>query len=281
VICQGATDLYLFQIKKSADNRYHLYSPKFLSGFNPGGYTNQPWFTPGGEILVSVRVSGETQNDIYQLSLKTNKYRRLTRTSANEYSPRIKPDGKHLTVVRQVEGDILDQQLIQISPLERSFIRLIPDTRDVGYYSWLNDYELALFQIEGGVHRLVYHHIPDAKSRRITSAIGRTLLSDGKGSVIYVHKFADDYWYLKMYNPVTATIDILTEILPGAEDFTRTPDGTFFMGREKKLFFFHPDVHTSWQEMADLSMYGVHHITRLAVSPDGRFLALVAEKKNL
>src|SRR5687767_13765536 len=85
-VAQTENDLYLFSLEKSGKGEYHLHSAKFLSTFNKGGYTNQPSFTHMGDLLVSVRKPGETQNEIYQLLLPLKKYRRLTKTSASEYS---------------------------------------------------------------------------------------------------------------------------------------------------------------------------------------------------
>src|SRR6187551_685470 len=110
-LAQDPTDLYLFQLQTTPDHVSHVYQPKFLSGFNPNGYTNQPWFVSNDALLVSVRTKGDTQNDIYMLSTASNKIRQITRTANNEYSPRIQPDGMHLSVVRQVEGDSIDQQV--------------------------------------------------------------------------------------------------------------------------------------------------------------------------
>ena len=70
---QDPTDVYLFQLQISPDHTCHVYQPKFLSGFNRGGYTNQPWFVSNEEILLSVRMRGDTQNDIYLLSLASKK----------------------------------------------------------------------------------------------------------------------------------------------------------------------------------------------------------------
>ena len=76
-IAQDPTDVYLFQLQISPDHICHVYQPKFLSGFNRGGYTNQPWFVSNDEILLSARMRGDTQNDIYLLSLSTKKLSRL------------------------------------------------------------------------------------------------------------------------------------------------------------------------------------------------------------
>jgi hypothetical protein len=276
VFAQEPTDLYQFRLHKSGDHRYHLYGAKWLSGFNKGGYTNQPWFTMNGDVLVSVRKSGEKQNEIYRLNLQTRKIKQITETASNEYSPRMHPDNLHYSVLRQIEGEPIDQQIF-IFPLSGGeYKSVMPEIRDIGYYTWLSERELGMFRIEGETNRLVYQNLIENKTRRITSAIGRTLLTDNNGSIVYVHKFATDYWYIKKYNPVSTLVDIVVETPGLNEDFTIAPDGTYFIGKGSKLFCFHPDHHTQWQEMGDLSMYGINKISRMAINPDGDQLVLVS-----
>lgn len=278
LVAQDPTDLYLFQLHRADDFTYHIYDAKFLSGFNKGGYTNQPWFTPTGDLLVSVRKVGEQQNDIYQLSLTSRKIKRLTQTKANEYSPRIHPDGKQLTVIRQLQGDSINQQVFQSSLQGGGYRSLTPQIKDIGYYTWTGKDQLALFRIDGEENHLVSLNLTDSRSRRITSSIGRTLMSDGAGAIVYVHKFSDDYWYLKKYNPASLVIDIIMQTPGKSEDFAIAPDGTYFIGVGSKLYCFHPAHHTSWQEVGDVSVHGIAQISRLAVSPDGKKLALVSTK---
>jgi hypothetical protein len=49
------------------------------------------------------------------------------------------------------------------------------------------------------------------------------------------------------------------------------------MGRGAKLFAWDPALGEEWLEVADLSAAGIGEITRLAVSPQGDRIALVAE----
>jgi Tol biopolymer transport system component len=276
VLAQDPTDLYLFQLHKSSDQTYHVYHPMFLSGFNPNGYTNQPWFTREGNLLVSVRKAGEQQNDIYQLSPITKKLRRITETSTNEYSPRIHPDGQRLTVLRQIEGDPIDQQVFQAPLNGGRYSSLTPEMKNIGYYTWLGKDELALYSIDGENNSLEYLNLEDQRTRRITSSVGRTLWTDPNGAVVYVHKFASDYWYLKKYNPVLASIDIIAETPGLSEDFALAPDGTYFMGVGSKLYALQPSIQKTWQEVGDLSFLGITQITRMAISPDGKQLVLVS-----
>ncbi len=274
---QSPSQLYLFNLQQSTDATWHVYAPQYLSAFNPGGYTNQPSFTPSGDILVSVRKASDAQTDIWKLSHGTGRLRRITRTKANEYSPRITPDEQAYSVLRQVPGDSMDQQVFQFGIRGSGYTCLTPKLKNIGYYAWLDDDTLALFQLEGDQNRLTVYSVRDQRWKRITSAVGRTLWSDGKGSLWYVHKFNDAYWYIKRYNQASAVVDVIVETPGKTEDFAVAPDGTFFMGLESKLYYYHPEKSTGWQECADLSVYGISRITRLAIQPDGKKLALVAE----
>jgi len=278
-MAQGETQLYLFSLVKSQDNHYHVHSPKYLSGLNAGGYTNQPFFTPSGEIIVSVRKAGETQNDIWLLSPSTKKYRRLTNTKANEYSPQLEPSALNYSVVRQVEGEPIDQQVFEFPIRGGRYESLTGDIKDIGYYTWMKPDELGLYRIEGPSNRLVNYSLKDRISKPITSSVGRTLKSDGLGSVYYVHKFSDTYWYIKKYNEHSTVIDVIAETPSKSEDFVIAPDGTFFMGKGQKLVYLSPTDRTKWEECSDLSIYGIKHITRMAISTDGKQLAIVATKE--
>jgi hypothetical protein len=276
---QGVTQLYLFNLTKTADGQYHVYGPKLLSGFNPGGYTNQPFFTPYGDILVSVRKAGETQNDVWLLSPSSKKYRQLTKTQSNEYSPQLQTGNLYYSVVRQVEGESIDQQVFQF-PVSGGFYESVtPDIKDIGYYAWMKAGELALYRIEKESNRLVSYMPVGHKSKPITSSVGRTLISDGKGAIYYVHKFSDTYWYLKKYSEVSTVIEVIAETPSKSEDFAIAQDGTFFMGKGQHLVYLSPADKNNWKECADLSVYGILHITRMSISPDGKQLALVATKE--
>ena len=277
---QNDSDVYLFSLDKTGKGEYQLHSPKFLSDFNSGGYSNQPSFTPKGDLLLSVRKPDEDQNDIWLFSLDSRKYRRLTKTSATEYSPQIHPDEEHLTVLRKINGDPLDQQVCNIHLRTGEMECFTGDMRDVGYYTWIGPKALGLFRIDGNAHRLSYYDVDENKSRRITTSIGRTLMSSKSNLLIYIHKFTADYWYIKKYNPSNSSIEIVTQTVAKNEDFTMAPDGTYFMGKDHNLYSFHPDRGKEWKQVADLSVYGIKYITRLAISPDSKKLVLVATKEK-
>ena len=272
--------MYLFSLERTSKGDYHLHSPKYLNSFNPVGYNNQPAFTHTGDLLVSVRKPGDPQNDIWQLSLSTKKFRRLTKTQALEYSPQIHPDEEHLSVLRKIGDEPLHQQVCKINLKTGQLEVVTPDLKDVGSYTWISPNALGLFRIEGTTNRLSYYEADQNKSRRITTAVGRSLASDKDGWLIYVHKFTDEYWYIKKYNPSTSAIEIITRTPGKTEDFAIASDGTIFMGYDQHLFSFHPDRGKEWKHVGDLSIFGIKFISRLAISPDNKKLVVVASKEK-
>ena len=268
--------VYLFSLERTGKGEFHLHSPKYLSSFNSGGYTNQPSFTHRGDVLLSVRGKNDVQNDIYQLNLSNRKYKRLTRTAAFEYSPVIHPDEEHLSVIRKSDGKELDQQVCNIHLKTGQMECVTTDIHDVGYFTWLGMDALGLFRIEEAGSRLSYYDVKENKSRRITTSIGRTLASDKSGGLIYVHKFTNEYWYIKRYDPKTSEIKIIVQTPAQSEDFVLAADGTFFMGKDQVLYTFLPDNQKEWTKVGDLSVYGIKYISRLAISPDMKKLVVVS-----
>jgi hypothetical protein len=228
--------------------------------------------------LVSVRRSDEKQNDIWLLSPSSKKCRQLTNTAANEYSPQLEPSGEFYSVVRQIEGEPIDQQVYQFPTQGGSYSSLTPNARDVGYYAWLRPDELALYRLEGESNRLMADDLTSQKMKKITNAIGRTLVADGNRGLYYIHKFSDTYWYIKKYDETSTVIEVIAETPSKSEDFALAPDGTFFIGQGQKLMYLSNADQNTWKECGDLSIYGIQHISRLAVSHDGKQLALVSTK---
>lgn len=274
---QSGNDLYLFSLHQTSDGHNHIYGPRFLSGFNKGGFTYQPSFTPEGDILVSVRRAGENQNDIWQLSPEEKKIKRLTNTKSSEFFPRLTGHGLLLSFIKKEPQELADQQVYRIELRSQKVLSMTKDFHDVGNYVWLSDHELGLYRMDNS---LTYLETNENKSKRITTAVGKSISTDKSGRLLYVHKFDQDYYYLKKYFPTSSLVDVIA-VTPGkAEDFTFAPDGTIFMSKDHMLYSMNPALQTTWSEVADLSLYDIKFITGLCISDDGHQLALVATKEK-
>jgi len=94
--------------------------------------------------------------------------------------------------------------------------------------------------------------------------------------ISFVRKVSEDEWWIERLNPRTGDTERLTRTVQGAEDYAWTPEGEIFMGKGSVLHRW--TVNTGWTEFHDLAGVGIESVTRLAVSPDGRMIAIVADR---
>lgn len=269
------TDLYLFQLTEQPAGSIHVHSPEYLSGFNKGGYTNQPCFVTDRELYISVRKKEDNQNDLYAIQIDNRTIRRVTDTPDSEFSPTLFPDRARIGCVRQTTKGPNRQNLV-VFPVDQSENGriLLPDVENIGYFCPMDAGIIALFLVEDQ-SRLAFSDPTTGNTEPRLSNIGRCLRLDPDGNLVYVHKYTDAYWYLKSYDPIQKRSGIITETLPGEEDFCLDKRGRIFMGKGSKLFM-HPGTEDGdWNEISDLSVYGVGNITRLALNGNNQ-LALIS-----
>ncbi len=264
-----ATDIFMFNFVEY-DSELNLKQPTCLSGFNEGGYNNQPYFISPGELYISTNHEGNLQTDIVALDYDLGNYMFITKTdSISEFSPTLMPDRLHFSVIRQ-EGT--DQWLWQY-PLDKSNGgNPLLNLNDVGYHCWLNQDEVALFRVTDPITLSV----ANVKTGKITDKlndIGRCFQLDDEDNLIFVHKITSDFWYLKKLNPITNKISIISEI--DVEDFVLLPSGSFLKGKGSKLYKL-GIKDSNWTEVADLNEYGILNINRMAVSRNK--LVLISNK---
>ena len=245
---------------------------KAINISNNPGYDNQPFFLPDSSGLLFSSNRDGRQTDIYRYDIATKSVTQVTQTPDNEYSPTITPDGRTFTTVRGAE-----QRLWRFN-LDGSDAGLAWAHRGlIGYHAWLSPFRIAAFILgsRGAPNTLELMDLRTGASDIVDSNIGRSLhVRPGRGTLSYVHKESDP-WTIKELDPATRKTTILTPSIDGSEDLTWTPAGTIVMGAKSKLYIWRPR-EDRWIEVADLRKSGVTEITRLAVSPDGKWIAVVS-----
>jgi dipeptidyl aminopeptidase/acylaminoacyl peptidase len=241
------------------------------------GYNNQPFFFPDGQSLFYTSIRADKQADIYRYEIKSGKTARFTETTESEYSPTVTPDAKFISVVR-VEAD--GTQRLWKFPLGGGKPSLILEKiKPVGYQAWIDQNTLALF-ILGAAGKPSTLQIVDVRTEKaevIAENIGRPLrLIPNQNKLSFVHKISADEWIVKSFDLQTRQITALIKTLPRSEDYAWTPSGILLMAKDAKLFAWNPAKDTGWHEVADFSPAGLKSITRLAVSPKGNRIAIVA-----
>lgn len=240
------------------------------------GYDNQPSFTPDGKSLLFTSIRDDGQADIYRYDLQQQTTTPLTRTPESEYSPTVTPNRAYFSVIR-VEKD-QTQRLWQF-PLAgtREPTLVLEKSKPVGYHCWLTADSLALFVL-GKPNTFQLARVSTGDTVRVETSIGRSLHRvPGKNAVSFVHKRTSTEWEINQLDLKTRKITLLARTLTGSEDFVWTPDGRLLMGRGAVLYQCKPATNPTWTPLADFSAVGISQLTRLAIDPLGKKLALVGQ----
>lgn len=242
---------------------------------NSPGYDNQPHFQPDSRSILLTSNRDGKQTDIYRYDIAGKQLTQLTRTAESEYSPTPTPDGKTFSVIR-VEADTT-QRLWRFD-LDGSNPRLVlENVKPVGYHVWIDGTRLALFILGAGTAPATLQVADTAtgKSEIVETAIGRALhIRPRTGAVSFVHKPANQPWVIKTLNPKTREIATVTPTLEGVEDLAWRPDGSLIMAKGAVLYRWR-EGDAAWTKFADLPAGLVKSVTRLAISPDGQWIAFV------
>ncbi len=240
------------------------------------GYDNQPSFTPDGTGVLYTSIRADGQTDIFRYDLEGKTTSQLTQTPESEYSPTVTPDQRYFSVIR-VEAD--KTQRLWKFPITGSGqpSLVLEQVKPVGYHCWLTADSLALF-ILGSPNSLQLARVSTGDTMRIEGSIGRSLhIVPGKKAVSFVHKRTATEWEIKQLDLQTRQITGIAPTLSGSEDFVWTPGGTLLMCQGTALFQRKPGMAQGWVQLADFGSLGIKQLTRLAIDPSGKTVALVGQ----
>lgn len=271
VLSQGppATDIYVARLR-TLGGRLEVGAPVNFT-MRPG-YDNQPMFLPDAEALLYTVVDG--QADVFRLRLDSARGARVTATPESEYSPTPLPDGSGFSVVR-VEADST-QRLWRFNWDGQTAAVVLPDVKPVGYHAWADAHTVALFVL-GAPPTLQLVDVRTGAAAVVATDVGRGVARvPGRAAISYVQREGDTTWSIMEVDLGTRATRRLVRTLTRVDLFAWTPDGVLLMAQGAKVYQWHPTRAPEWEAIADFSDQGLTNITRLAVSPRGDLLALVA-----
>jgi len=265
-----ATDLWLARIENGMPGQ----PVKISKG---DGYNNQPHFSDDGAIIYYTHElsSNETaaQTDIAAFHTKTSNTTMLNDTPESEYSPTPIP-GREAVSVIQVEVD-QKQRLWAIDVVSGNMELLLPDIEPVGYHAWINDQEVALF-ILGDSFTLQTASLNSKGSKLVADNIGRSIHKHPlSNEVLFVDKNREP-WQIAALDPESTTTRDVMPLFPASEDFTIDTNGSYWTGNGSKLYQRSPG-DTNWKLMADFKVFGINHISRLAIHLESGQITLVSD----
>lgn len=239
-------------------------------------YDNQPHFLPDGSGLWYTAVEAHTgQSDIYRYDLADGRVARVTSSNPeSEYSATPLPDGSGLSVVR-VEADST-QRLWRFDADGSNPSVLLEDVAPVGYHAWIDETTLALFVL-GEPPTLQVADLRTGRARVVARDIGRSLQAiPGTFDVSYVQRHADGTSTIMRLPGDGGEPSPIIDAVAGGDFHAWAPDGTLLMADGPVVYAASEAEERSWTPVADFSDLNIL-VSRLAVSPDGSQIALVAE----
>lgn len=240
------------------------------------GYDNQPSFSHDGRQLYFTRGDAEGYTNIMQAQLDTLDFaiKPVVETPLSEFSAlsHWNPALNTITMV-QVQEDGA-QWLVSYNPDNGNITRR-DENDQVGYHSWF-DKGSVVFTVADPA-RLEYWPAHAEKAQLIAEDADRGMLTagDGKHPPQKVWLSTRDESGTSVHTWDGQRLSFVTKLPDGSQDFARDDQGQLWTGVGSKLYRW-SSQQAQWRMAADLSAYRIRNITRLAIHPASRRLALVA-----
>ena len=248
-------------------------------------YDNQPSFLLDGSAILHTAALDRRQTEIMRLAgpgagsgagagAGSGASERLTQTEeASEFSALQIPGQDAFSAIHEIRGK---QYLWRYDLSGESVGPIFATAEPVGYHAWANEHVVAMF-ILGNPPTLQVGDALSGEIQVVAERPGRSIHRiPGTEEISFVRKVSDDEWWIERLDPAAGASERITLTLPGREDYAWTPEGEILMGDGGRLFAW--SEGSDWTEIADFSDLGVEGITRLAVSPDGSRIAIVANR---
>ena len=264
------SDIYLFTVKR-IKNTIIVKNGENIT--KREGYDNQPFFTPDNKSLLFVSIKEDKQSDIYKYELGSKKIKQITKTPVSEYSPIITLDGKFISTV-VVESDST-QRIYKYDISGKINPILVMDEDSVGYYTWLNKDSILYYKLTSP-HSLYLYDIKNKHAEWIANEPTRSFKPIMNFSFFYCVKEKNEN-KVRFYNMRLKKSEEYVVVKKENEDFSWDKILGLLKSDGTKIMRYNDDIKT-WVEMADFSAFGVGKITRFALSPNGRYIAIVGNK---
>lgn len=266
---QAATDIFLASLTQR-DGRVVVGTPINIT--KRDGYDNQPSFTPDSRAVLYTSTREDAQSDIYRYDIASHATSRVTNTAESEYSATVMPGGTRFSVIR-VEKDSA-QRLWSVA-LDGSDPRLVVESlKPVGYHAWLDQNTLVMFVL-GNPNALVYGDLRTMRMDTLARGIGRSLAKLPNAPGFSFTQTVDSAARVRISTGLGATAADVVSLPRRVQDLAWLSNGALLIGSGAKLMQWQRG-DAQFTDVIDLASAGIADITRLAVSPDGQWLAFVA-----
>ena len=259
---QGETDVYLIDLTRDHSTPINI-------SRNPG-YDNQPSFWDNDYLLYTRTRAGQT--DIVRYHLNSKKTEWLSDTpQGSEYSPLRIPESDAFSAIRLDTTGL--QRLYRYD--NKGLSSLIHPNLKIGYHRWISATSLlCTVLVEDHMNLMLV--LPDKSSTLIAEKVGRSLHRIPNTKQFSFIQQKEGKSVLSSFDPTTQLIQNLLTLPEGVQDVAWLASGTLIFGKGNTLFQWDPTTTAEvgiWKKLE-----GINNISRLALSPNGKLLALVGEE---
>lgn len=269
------TEIYLFDYDATKDKNALSNGTNVT---NRPGYDNQPYFTNNSTSFLYSRDDGH-QTDVYEYILETKEHKRLTHSEKSEFSPTPSSDNTSISFVFERNSSIWQvdrgnennpQWLLETAEIEEpvGYFAHNDKTGDILFWSrygfnvsLTNANEKSYHYVAGNAVPATPHIIPDTNN------------------FSFVHRQANGSVWIKEINPRTKAIRPLTRIVGTNANYTWAPDASIVQIDGTRVYRWKEGLEKGWMKIADLADHGIENANRVAISPDGKKIAIVGSNK--
>lgn len=268
----GQPDVFVATLD-TAGGRVRIGTPHNIS--DRPTYDNQPSFARDGRSVLYTSTRGDAQADIYRYDLASRRTTRVTTTAPeSEYSAVEVPGGGGISVIR-VERDST-QRLWRLPRGGGMQEPIFPTLKPVGYHAWADARRVAMYVL-GSPSALVLGDLSTAALDTVALNVGRSIHRIPSSTRIsFVSKASEAASYIMSLDVDTRAVVPLVRLPVGTEDYAWLPDGRLIAGSGSALFVCDLARQSQWEQVADIGGAVLSSISRLAVSPTGDMVAIVA-----
>jgi hypothetical protein len=272
VLAPAGTDIWIAPLEGEGTDDLRIGEPRNAT-HRPDHYDNQPFFLPSADQLLYTAADEDGRTDVHRLELPDGASTRVTRTpTTSQYSPTPLAHGG-ISVI-QVEEDGT-QRLWRFGDEGSGPELLLPQVAPVGYQAWLDESRVAVFVL-GEPPTLQVADLESGHVEEVFSGIGPSLqVIPGRVAVSFVEVRGDTSW-IREYDGATGESRRLIRTEDGGSHHAWTPTGVLLMAHGERILAWAREEE-QWTEVGRPGPDGIRW-SRLAVSPDGRWIALVGEE---
>lgn len=269
---QGGTDIWVGELRGSGSA---LSLGVLRNVTQRAGYDNQPQFTPDGSALLYTRIGDDGRADTWRVQVNGRGNSQVTRTvRRQEYSPTPMPDGRGFSAI-----------VVEVDSTQRLWAYdwngvpqrvIVPALKPVGYHVWVGRSNIGGFVLSQPTPRdanaLVLMNPETERVDTLARGIGRAFARvPGRDAFTFVH-FHGDTAVLGEVDVRTAAVRRVAVLPRGAEYHVWLPDGSALISGNGVLYRWYEG---RLETFVDLRARGIQDVSRLALSPDGKTLAIV------